>query len=125
VAAALCRAATGTGTRYRILTRVSDDHGSHVAAEVLIRPGAPGFYPRLPGSMPLHSHKGAEEVVVVAEGRLGYTLGGDMRSAAAGDTVTIPAGEGGGGAGRPCTTAGGGPGAADTHTHTHTHTHTQ
>jgi hypothetical protein len=94
-AAAAAAAATGDGTRYRVLARASDTAGQSFTVEVLARAGIRGFLPDLSASSPEHSHtQGQEEEVTVIKGRLGYLLGRNSSSGelAAGETLTIPAG---------------------------------
>lgn len=42
-----------TGTRYTFLSRPGD---AACSLELFVRPGAPGFMPSLPGSLPVHAH---------------------------------------------------------------------
>lgn len=85
------------GTRCCVLKRSARTGGAFTTVEVLIRPGAPGFYENKPGSAPLHSHPHGE-TLAVRRGTLGYVIGegamgGAGKRAGAGETVHIPGGE--------------------------------
>uniref|UniRef100_A0A383W533 Cupin type-2 domain-containing protein n=1 Tax=Tetradesmus obliquus TaxID=3088 RepID=A0A383W533_TETOB len=81
-----------TGTRYRVLSRASSAGGARAELELLVRPSAAGFYPKLPGSMPYHSHAQQEESLAVLSGTMGYSLDGRAANATAGEVVLLPAG---------------------------------
>ncbi|WIA13842.1 hypothetical protein OEZ85_002416 [Tetradesmus obliquus] len=81
-----------TGTRYRVLSRSSSAGGARAELELLVRPSAAGFYPKLPGSMPYHSHAQQEESLQVLSGTMGYSLDGRVANASAGEVVLLPAG---------------------------------
>jgi mannose-6-phosphate isomerase-like protein (cupin superfamily) len=106
------------GTRYRIARRANETRGAFVTAELLIRPGAPGWYAAssssasggssdaaqtVPaGAPPLHSHPYAQSVVV-KRGRMQYVAGSGSgggssgpsapKFAEAGETVVFASGE--------------------------------
>lgn len=83
---------TGHGTGYRVLSRAAASAGGQAVLEVRIQSGAPGFFPRLPGSSLYHSHDEQEEAWAVLEGTLGYSLDGVQGELAAGETLLVPAG---------------------------------
>jgi hypothetical protein len=60
---------TGNGTRYRILKRAAATQGAFLTVEMLIRPGAPGFFERHAGSPPFHSHAQVRCLILLAFGR--------------------------------------------------------
>jgi hypothetical protein len=42
--------AAASGTRYRVVSRASSAGGARTELELLVRPTAAGFYPKLPGA---------------------------------------------------------------------------
>ena len=72
------------GNSIQSMARADMGTESLTVSEVTVAPG---------GSIPLHTHPGHEEVMVVSEGTLQATLGDETASVEVGDTVIAPDGE--------------------------------
>ncbi len=72
------------GNSVQPLARAELGTESLTVSEVTVPPG---------GSIPLHTHPGHEEVMVVSEGTLQAALGDETTTVVVGDTVIAPDGE--------------------------------